>query len=100
LRTSDAACDLAPALSRPGYPGMFSLADPARISEVLARAGFTRVTPTGVERQARWGGDPEDAAAFYLGSGPARARLADADPYDGPDGVQLTLAAWMVTAER
>ena len=105
-----------PAFSGPGYPGMFSLVEPARITEVLTAAGFDRVTHTGVKRQARWGADADDAAAFFLASGPVRALLAGTDaatvdrvresiagslrPYEQPEGVRLALAAWLVTASR
>lgn len=105
-----------PVLSTAGGPGMFSLADPARIVEVLTAAGFERVTPTGVERAAGWGRDAESAAAFFLESGPAHALLAGAGgetvervraaivaalrPYEQAAGVRLPLAAWLVTASR
>ncbi len=58
---------------------MFSLADPARINEVLTASGFERVASTGVNRSSKWGDDAEDAAAFFLGSGPVHALFADAE---------------------
>ncbi len=105
-----------PAYSAPGGPGMFSLADPARINEVLTASGFERVASTGVNRSSKWGDDAEDAAAFFLGSGPVHALFADAEadtlervreaitaalrPYQQSNGVRLSLAAWLVTAVR
>lgn len=105
-----------PEFSGAGGPGMFSLADPARINEVLTEAGFARVNPTGVTREACWGRDAADATGFFFESGPVRALLAGADadtanrvraaiagslrPYQQPAGVRLPLAAWLVTATR
>ncbi|MBO0707431.1 MAG: class I SAM-dependent methyltransferase [Candidatus Dormibacteraeota bacterium] len=105
-----------PDFSAGGGPGMFSLADPARITEVLTAAGYARVVPTAVERPACWGDDASGAAAFFLESGPAHALLANADadtvdrvrgaitdalgPYERAGGVRLPLAAWLVTASR
>jgi ubiquinone/menaquinone biosynthesis C-methylase UbiE len=105
-----------PAFSGPGGPGMFSLADPTWITEVLSEAGFDRVTPTALERGAGWGADAAGAADFLLASGPVRGLLADIDeetlhqvrgalttalrPYEGTGGAELKLAAWLVTAVR
>jgi SAM-dependent methyltransferase len=105
-----------PDFARPGAPGMFSLADPARIDEVLAVAGFEAVTSEPVEAPMLFGRDADDAARFLLNSGPARfildrvdhaaaGRVRDAmtaalRPYEGSDGVRLGGAAWMVGATR
>ncbi len=106
-------------LPLPGYPaagepGMFSLADPAHVHDVLTAAGYTGVGTAPAEAPTHWGRDPRDAAAFLLGSGPgrhllsrvdeptarrARAALADAlRPHAGPEGVRLRGSALLVTA--
>jgi len=105
-----------PQFTAPGAPGMFSLADPARIGEVLAGAGFDDVTPTPVEASMLFGQDPADAASFMLNSGPFRFMLSQVDQasmdrasdavraalrsYEGPGGVRLRGAAWVVSATR
>jgi len=105
-----------PDFARPGAPGMFSLADPARIGEVLTSAGFEAVTPTAVEAPMLFGRDADDAAEFLLNSGPARFILDRVDqttvgraldavtaalrPFEGPGGVRLRGAAWLVSATR
>jgi SAM-dependent methyltransferase len=102
--------------ARPGDPGMFSLAEPERIRDVLARAGFASITTTPVEAPMRFGDDAEDAAAFLLSSGPARYALEQTDqtgrnnvrraivaalkPHEQADGVRLRGSAWLVTAAR
>jgi SAM-dependent methyltransferase len=105
-----------PDLGAPGAPGMFSLADPERIRDVLTAAGFGTVRTSPVETLMPWGRDAEDAADFMLGTGPGRAMLAEAGPgaadqvrqaltgaftpYQQPDGVRLRATAWLVTADR
>ncbi|MFI1100463.1 class I SAM-dependent methyltransferase [Streptomyces melanogenes] len=104
-------------LARPGLPGMFSLADPARIREVLTGAGFTAVTVTESQAYGAWGSGAADAAEFLLGTGPgshlmrqvdeatrARARRTLEDrlrAHETPDGtVRLLSTSWLVTADR
>jgi SAM-dependent methyltransferase len=100
----------------PGAPGMLSLADPARIAAVLTGAGLADVTTTPVDFPMVFGRDAADAAGFLLGSGPVRDALEGADrptadryldalaaalrPYEGPEGVRLRGAAWLVRATR
>ncbi|MEU9061678.1 class I SAM-dependent methyltransferase [Streptomyces sp. NPDC048430] len=100
----------------PGLPGMFSLADPDRIRQVLSASGFTHVTPRQVEAYGDWGRTAEDAAAFLLDTGPGRhltgqvtqeaqdlAREALTDHLRGHEehgAVRLRSTAWLVTAER
>ncbi|MCW3839095.1 methyltransferase domain-containing protein [Micromonospora yasonensis] len=95
-------------------PGMFSLADPQRIDELLTAAGFRDITITGLDPAMTYGHDAADAAQLVLGSGPARALLENGDRkaatrarialttalgnYEQPDGVQLKGAFWLVTA--
>ncbi|TXS55680.1 class I SAM-dependent methyltransferase [Streptomyces sp. t39] len=99
-----------------GGPGMFSLADPARIEEVLVAAGFAQVQVTRTEAVGRWGHDAQDAAGFLMETGPARHRLSllgDAEgirarralvdvllPAERPGGVLLRSTSWLVTAVR
>ncbi|POX48256.1 SAM-dependent methyltransferase [Streptomyces sp. Ru71] len=100
----------------PGLPGMFSLAAPDRVREVLTAAGFTGITVQRVQAYGAWGAGAEDAAEFLLGTGPGRHLLegADADAQDRahstltgrlraheePDGtVRLLSTSWLVTAE-
>ncbi|MFI6685012.1 class I SAM-dependent methyltransferase [Streptomyces sp. NPDC050485] len=100
----------------PGQPGMFSLADPDRIREVLSAAGFADVTPRQVEAYGIWGRTAEDAAAFLMDSGPgrhltaqvpvetaARAREALTErlrAHERHGSVRLRSTAWLVTAQR
>ncbi|MER7466155.1 class I SAM-dependent methyltransferase [Streptomyces sp. NPDC097981] len=97
-------------------PGMFSLADPARVRDVLTAAGFEPPAVTHVEALQHWGRDARDAADFLLGSGPVRFLLSGLAPdaaeragaalttamqaFARPDGVYLRAAARLVTATR
>ena len=93
-----------------------SLADPAVIRAVLDEAGFTDVSCAPRQEPGIWGRDAADAGGFLAGWGPVRHRLAPFDPavgdrvrsalveamrpYEGPGGVRLRIAAWLVTARR
>ncbi|MEV7796442.1 class I SAM-dependent methyltransferase [Streptomyces sp. NPDC087512] len=102
---------------RPGLPGMFSLAAPDRIRDVLDAAGYTDITVDRAEAWGTWGQGAEDAARFLLGTGPGRHLLeqADANARDrarrtltdhlrdhlAADGtVRLRSTSWLVTADR
>jgi hypothetical protein len=101
---------------QPGASAMFSLADPAHVTDVLRRAGFTDVNLATYAAPTNFGPDVAAAAEFYVGSGPARALLEGSDlltaerareilvaalePYAGPRGVQLPGVNWLVTATR
>ncbi|WP_324786973.1 class I SAM-dependent methyltransferase [Streptomyces sp. H51] len=102
---------------QPGLPGMFSLADPDRIRDVLTRAGLTGIAIKQVEAYGVWGRGAEDAARFLLGTGPGRHLLDQADQpaqarvlrtltdhlrdHEAADGtVRLRSTSWLVTAER
>ncbi|WP_406346005.1 class I SAM-dependent methyltransferase [Streptomyces sp. NBC_00648] len=104
-------------LTRPGLPGMFSLADPARIREVLTAAGFTAVTVTEAQVYGTWGSGARDAADFLLGTGPGSHLMTQVDEatrararrtleewlhaHETPDGtVRLRSTSWLVTADR
>ncbi|WP_030675718.1 class I SAM-dependent methyltransferase [Streptomyces rimosus] len=102
---------------RPGLPGMFSLAAPDRIREVLTAAGFTGVAIRQVEAYGEWGHGAADAAEFVLGTGPGRHLMEQADApartrarrtltehlraHEAADGtVRLLSTSWLVTADR
>ncbi|MFY1669738.1 class I SAM-dependent methyltransferase [Plantactinospora sp. WMMB334] len=95
---------------------MFSLADAARLTGVLERAGLTDIHTRPVDAPMAFGPDAGAAADGFLGSGPVLAVLQRADgpppevarqllvealrPYEGPDGVRIPGAHWLVTATR
>ena len=63
----------------PGAPGMFSLADPARIRSLLEGAGFTEVSVEGEELPMILGaGDLDEAVATFLEVGPVASALREA----------------------
>lgn len=92
---------------------MFTLADRDRTAGILTEAGFGSVVIEPLEVPMEFGPDAETAAEFYLGSGPVRALLDRLDPgaarevlidalrpYEGPQGVRIPAALWLVTAVR
>ncbi|MGX2995575.1 class I SAM-dependent methyltransferase [Streptomyces sp. JNUCC 64] len=102
---------------RPGPPGMFSLAAPDRVREVLTTAGFTDVGVDGIRAHGTWGRDAGDAAEFLLGTGPGRHLMETSDEptrdrarraltdrlraHETADGtVRLLSTSWLVTAVR
>ncbi|MBL1086031.1 methyltransferase domain-containing protein [Streptomyces actinomycinicus] len=102
---------------QPGLPGMFSLAEPDRIREVLTAAGFTGITVSRTEALGAWGEGAEDAADFLLGTGPGRHLMEQTDApgrssarraltnhlraHETADGtVRLRSTSWLVTADR
>ncbi|MDQ0828298.1 hypothetical protein QF032_000142 [Streptomyces achromogenes] len=102
---------------RPGLPGMFSLAAPDYIRDVLTAAGFTGITITQAQMHGAWGHGAEDAAEFLLGTGPGRHLMEQADAaarayarrtltehlrdHEAADGtVRLRSTSWPVTADR
>ncbi|NEB18764.1 methyltransferase domain-containing protein [Streptomyces coelicoflavus] len=102
---------------RPGLPGMFSLAVPRRITDVLTAAGFVDIDVDRVQAYGTWGQGAEDAAEFLLGTGPGRHLMEQADPtarvrarrtltehlraHEADDGtVLLRSTSWLVTADR
>lgn len=105
-----------PDIGAPETPGPFSLADPARVVDVLAGAGFGGTTTVPVEAAMRLGDDAEDAVGFLAGTGLAKALLEPVEPavaeraldavrdalrsYERPGGIWLGGAAWLVTARR
>jgi len=107
-----------PDLGPPGSPGMFALADPARIRSLLAAAGLVEVVIEPLAEQILLGGygTLAEAVEFLRYGGMGRAVLASADeatrnravaavsdalaPYVTAEGVQIGTAAWLVTARR
>jgi SAM-dependent methyltransferase len=58
-----------PDVGGPDEPGPFSLADPARIDDVLTGAGFEDISRVPAEAQMRLGDDAADAVDFLSGTG-------------------------------
>ncbi|MEW1890610.1 MULTISPECIES: class I SAM-dependent methyltransferase [unclassified Streptomyces] len=102
---------------RPGLPGMFSLAAPDHIREILTAAGFSRIDVNQAQVYGTWGTDAGDAADFLLGTGPGRHLMQQADAaartraravltdhlrgHEAADGtVRLRSTSWLVTADR
>ncbi|OLZ65587.1 SAM-dependent methyltransferase [Streptomyces sp. IMTB 2501] len=102
---------------QPGLPGMFSLAAPDHIRDVLTAAGFTNITVNQAQAYGAWGHGAEDAAEFLLATGPGRHLMEQADAtaqararrtltdhlhdHEAADGtVRLRSTAWLVTADR
>ncbi|MFU8875158.1 class I SAM-dependent methyltransferase [Micromonospora sp. SL4-19] len=93
-----------------------SFADPEFVRHVLTDAGFVDVACVGRQEAGIWGRDAADAGGFLADWGPIRHQLGPLDPavtervraalveamrpYEGPEGVRLRGAAWLVTARR
>ena len=102
-----------PDLGPPGSPGMFALADPARIRSLLAAAGLAEVVikPLADEILLGGGGTLDDAVEFLRQGGMGRAVLAGSReaardravaavrealaPYVTAEGVLIGAAAWL-----
>ena len=100
----------------PEEPGMFSLANPARVRRVLETAGFRDIvlTPHDEAMKLAGPGGAAEAAAFSVQFGPLPRALAEADVdvrravleavtetyrrLESPDGIVLGAAFWIVTA--
>ncbi|MGW4569466.1 class I SAM-dependent methyltransferase, partial [Streptomyces sp. NPDC004561] len=97
-----------------GAPGMFSLADPGTIRQLLTGAGFEEVRVDLVTAPMNFGRDADDAAGFLAGSGPVRFLLEQLAPIEAEqareamrqalarfadtDGVRLSGEACVVSA--
>jgi SAM-dependent methyltransferase len=102
-----------PALG-PEDPGQFSWSDPARVRRILDGVGFQEVMLTPLDLSFHLGADAAEAAEFatFIGQGArllqgqseetlkaARAALADFfKDHEGPNGVSLPGALWLVSA--
>ena len=96
----------------PGAPGPFSFADPARVREVLAGAGFADASVEPSSPDFTLGPDLDTAATNSVETGPVSRLLIDVDeptrarvraairdalkPYAGPRGVLLPAKTWIV----
>jgi len=105
-----------PDLGEPGAPGPFSLADPARVHEVLETAGWAGVELADAHEPMRMGSSVEDVITFLKGTDMAATLIADAPPDVaeaawaavrevladrlGADGVVLSGKVWIVSAHR
>ncbi|KFU78033.1 Methyltransferase domain-containing protein [Amycolatopsis lurida] len=94
--------------------GPTAFADPARVRSVLTGAGFADVACDRVEADQVWGSDVPDAAGFIADWGPVKYHLGQVSaeaaesarealsaalrPFEGPGGVRLRGAAWLVRA--
>jgi SAM-dependent methyltransferase len=103
-----------PDVGAPGEPGPFSLADPDRIRALLA--SFVDVAIDDVTAPMQLGDSVDDVVAFMQTTDMAHTLMKNVDedtaleawkavhaalrPYDGPDGVTLRGAAWLVDARR
>jgi SAM-dependent methyltransferase len=104
----------APTPSAPNAPGPFALADPVRVGEILARAGFRDIV-LNPHDEAIGGGDVEQAVKTALGIGPLGAVLRERPELTASveaavrevmtrhltnHGVRLPSASWIVTAKN
>ena len=103
-----------PAPPEPGAPGPFAFADPDRIRAVLGAGGFADIGVTPHDEKVG-AGDLDTVLAMTLKIGPLGAMLrehpdkhdtviaavrAALAPHEGPDGVKLDSATWIVTARK
>jgi SAM-dependent methyltransferase len=105
-----------PAPPPPDVPGPFAFADRARVSRLLAAAGFADVEARSVELDLAFGSDIDSALILALQAGPASRVVREAgdagrraaEPvlrellarHLGPHGVTFGSAAWLFTARR
>lgn len=100
----------------PRDPGPFAFADADYVREILDAAGFTgaTLTPVDLDIAPLAGGTPAETAEQLLEIGPASRALAGHPPetvaavardiekalapYQGPDGIRLPAAIWLVEA--
>src|SRR5216683_407557 len=71
-----------PDLQQPGAPGMFALAEPGRIREILAGSGWNGITVTSKHAPVQVGGTIDEAVAF-LRTGPMGRRVSSPAPTAG-----------------
>ena len=106
-----------PPRPEPGAPGPFSLADPARVRDILDAAGFRTVRCQSHETDMSVGGATgvDGAVAFLLTIGPVASLLRESDadtrsrvaesiraallPYADGNRVSLSSATWVVQAD-
>lgn len=101
-----------PTPPEPGAPGPFAFADPERVRAVLGAGGFVDVTVT-PHNEKVGAGDLDTMVGLSLKIGPLGALLREYPEkrdtviasvrealaaHEGPDGVKLDSATWIVTA--
>jgi SAM-dependent methyltransferase len=109
--------DLVPPPPPPGpeEPGQFAFADPTRVERILRGAGFAAVALTPEDVPMPLGADVAEAADFAMTLGQVSRALQDAPDTlrevvrdrlrsfyraaEGPAGVVMPAAIWLVTAE-
>ncbi len=103
----------------PNAPSPFAFADPERVRRILEGAGFEAVEIEGWKGDlAPGGGGLDTAVDLFFDIGPVSRILREANagpevrpkiaesirqaikPFDGPDGVRMPAASWIVTARR
>ncbi|MCU1591186.1 MAG: SAM-dependent methyltransferase [Frankiales bacterium] len=102
----------------PGAPGPFAFGDPDRVRQVLTDAGWSEVDVEDVQTTVSPGGarNADEAVAFITEDTFGKMLLANAEPdkreaalaalrtayeeHNGPDGIRLKAAVWVVTATR
>jgi SAM-dependent methyltransferase len=107
-----------PDMGEPGGPGMFSLAEPARVHALLDAAGFGDVDLAVFEAPIllAGGGTVDETIEFLAATGIAHAMFDQAEPdaaaramdavrevlaaHHDDEGVRLGASAWVVTARR
>ncbi len=103
-----------PAPAEPGAPGPFAFADPERVRGILESAGFEAIAITPHDEKIGSGG-LDTALGIALRVGPLGTLLRENPdqrdavvaavrdalaPHEGPDGVKLDSATWIVTARN
>ena len=102
----------------PGTPGPFSLSKEERVREILSEAGFVKVAIELYRAPMVLGASIAEAVEFLMNMAPSGGAVSQADPDAatraairedlgkmlesqlGPDGVTMTAAALIVTAEK
>ncbi|HYC57052.1 MAG TPA: class I SAM-dependent methyltransferase [Candidatus Binatia bacterium] len=102
----------------PDAPGPFAFGDADRVHRILRNAGYSGISVEAFNRDMAIGGgtDIEQTVQFIIDLGPVSRALKDVpDPvrktiaeeiresmqqFDGPKGVRMPAAAWIVTAEN
>lgn len=98
----------------PGAPGPFSLADEAHTKRILAEAGFGAVAIEPHDISLASSGHIDETLTFVMKIGPVSKLLEDQPeemrekvleavreallPYDGPEGIAMARASWIVSA--
>jgi SAM-dependent methyltransferase len=101
----------------PHAPGPFAFADPARVRDLLTRAGWASIDIAPLDLVLRWtsSGDLDEALDLFAHIGPAATVLRELDeaerpraldalraalvPRLAPDGLRFPSASWIVTAK-